>query len=79
MKYKTHMVLWAESGEGFSTVCGITDECSEKFFDEAVLVAFGNKDETTCKRCLKRFSEMLTKRDIEVTGFRHCMEAIDNQ
>lgn len=65
------MVLWAQTGEGFSTVCGINDGCSEKFLDADVLVDFGNQNETTCKKCLTKFLELLTKHDTEVAALSH--------
>lgn len=44
MPFKIHMVFWAQIGEGFSTVCGINDGCSEEFLENAELVAFGHKN-----------------------------------
>lgn len=65
---KSHMVIWAQFGEGFLTVCGIDDGCSEHFYENAELVDFGNEKETTCKKCLAGFKRLLTKHDKEVNS-----------
>lgn len=55
MTFKTHMVLVADN-DGFQTLCGIGDGCSELFFDEMPLVEYGNKKDTTCKICLRKWA-----------------------
>jgi len=66
MAFKTHMVLFADN-EGFTTLCGITDGCSEAFYDSPDnLAEFGDEKNTTCKKCLPKFKKMLTKHDKEV-------------
>lgn len=57
IKFKSHMILWCDPGEGFSTVCGIDDACSEQFKDHAELVQFGHTDKTSCQKCLARFNK----------------------
>ena len=66
MKYKSHMIIWAERGEGFGTVCGINDASTPEFQEKAELVDFGDTEKTTCKRCLSRFEKMLTDHDRQV-------------
>ena len=57
-KFKTHMILFADS-ESFITLCGIDDGCSESFNDQNPLVPFGHEKETNCKKCTKRYQELL--------------------
>ena len=53
MAFKKHMIRITYSDGGFSTLCGIDESCSEEFYDDPnVLVAYGDKENTTCKRCL---------------------------
>jgi len=59
--FKIHMVLFAETFEGFSTVCGINDGCSAEFYDSATLVDFGDVAKTSCKNCLRRFKKLEAK------------------
>jgi len=61
------MVLFYDE-ESFSTLCGIDDGCSEAFYENIGrhVVEFGNDKKTTCKKCLARFSKMLTSHDAEV-------------
>jgi hypothetical protein len=69
MAFKIHMCLFADE-ESFSTLCGIDDGCSEKFYEcfGKYVVSFGNDKKTTCKKCLARFSKMLAKHDSEVSA-----------
>lgn len=66
MKYKKHMILLAERGEGFSTVCGINDASTPQFQESAELVDFGDTEKTNCKRCLQGFEKMVTDHDRQV-------------
>lgn len=70
MTFKTHMILLSDQ-EGFTTVCGIDDGCSDKFKDTAEFSSFGDGVKTTCKKCLQRFAKMLTNHDIEVAALSH--------
>lgn len=65
MKFKIHMILLSDQ-EGFTTVCGIDDGCSESFKNDAKFSYFGDSRKTTCKKCLKRFAKMITSHDAEV-------------
>lgn len=55
--FKTHMVFYADNEGSFRTGCKIDDFCSEDFYDNAKLVAFGNDSETTCKKCLAAYQK----------------------
>lgn len=70
MAFKTHMILLSDQ-EGFTTVCGIDDGCSDNFKDTAKFSNFGDERKTTCKKCLQRFTRMLTNHDIEVAALSH--------
>jgi protein-arginine kinase activator protein McsA len=83
MAFKIHMILLSDQ-EGFTTVCGIDDGCSDKFKDTAefsngiayprktmTFSDFGDERKTTCKKCLQRFTRMLTSHDIEVAELSH--------
>lgn len=69
MAFKVHMVLFSDE-ESFSTLCGIDDGCSEKFYENCGrhLVEFGNEKKTTCKKCSQMFTQILTKHDKEVAA-----------
>lgn len=57
--FKKHMILYADY-EGFCTICGINDSCSEDFFEAGYnLVEFGNRAETTCKKCLEAWDKKI--------------------
>jgi hypothetical protein len=70
MSFKSHMILFSDQ-EGFTTVCGIDDGCSDNFKDTAKFSNFGDEAKTTCKKCLQRFRKMLTNHDIEVLSIPH--------
>lgn len=56
--------------DGFSTLCGITDNCSEDFFDDPNnLVGYGNEKECTCKRCMKKWEKEKKKMDEIILSF----------
>jgi len=55
MAFKTHMILTADN-DGFQTLCGIDEGCSEAFFDENPLVEYANRKATTCKICLRKWA-----------------------
>ena len=69
MEFKVHMVFYSDE-ESFSTLCGIDNGCSERFYENCgrYLVEFGNDKKTTCKKCLSRFKKMVTKHDSEVAA-----------
>lgn len=59
--FKTHMVRYADN-DGFRTMCGIDDSCSEDFYYTAGnIVQFGRESETTCKRCLASYRKEMGK------------------
>ena len=68
MAFKAHMVIWAQIGEGFRTVCGIDDGSSDQFQENAEMCDFGDESRTTCKKCLAAFKKMLTKHDLQVAS-----------
>lgn len=70
-KFKKHMVKYWDDDGTFKTMCGITEACSEDFYDDHTnTVEYGNEKETTCKNCLKSFKSEseLTSRDFEEIG-----------
>lgn len=69
-QFKIHMIMWAEAGEGFRTVCGIDDGCSEKFWDSATLTVYGDTKKTTCKKCLAAFYSQLKREEKEMAKIK---------
>jgi len=51
------------SDESFWTMCGITEECSNDFFEHAKFAPFGDKVKTTCKKCLAAYEKAEEKHD----------------
>ena len=43
--------------DGFETLCGIDDGCSEEFFEQSPMVKYADKKHTTCKRCLLKWEK----------------------
>ena len=58
--FKSHMIFFGDIDFGFSTMCGITDDCSEDFFDNAELYEYGDYSKVNCKKCLLKFKKALT-------------------
>lgn len=62
-KFKVRMVSYANI-DGFRTLCGITEACSEDFFDDPTnLVEFGKEKEVTCKKCLAAWEKEIKEID----------------
>ena len=57
--------------EGFVTLCGINETCSEAFYDDPDnLVEFGNEKATTCKVCLAAFRRQLKEHEKQLETFK---------
>ena len=63
-----HMIRYS-CEEDFSTICGINESCSERFYENIGqrLAYFGDDQKTTCKKCLTTFESMLKKEDSRIT------------
>jgi hypothetical protein len=73
MNFKTHMIAFADS-ESFTTLCGIQDDCSEKFNDANPLVPFGYEKETTCKKCISKYKKSLQReQELEQEFLQACI------
>ena len=63
--FKSHMVLFGDE-ESFTTMCGITEDSSEAFWDKALLFDYMDNGHVNCKRCLKVFKqEYLRMKEVE--------------
>lgn len=64
--FKSHMILFGDQDNGFTTMCGIGDDCSESFYENAELFDYGDFSKVNCKKCLLAYRrDFLEKKEVE--------------
>jgi len=68
-------MLLYQDDEGFSTLCGITEACSDNFFEDYnSRVSYGDEQNTTCKRCLLKWEREKLEIDEILAEFERMVE-----
>lgn len=72
--FKKHMIRVCDNEGSFRTLCGISESCSESFWEDPKnLVPFGST-ETDCKKCNHIFFKMLEENDKQIKTLKQLMQ-----